>query len=43
MKSIATALAAFVALTAVATAANADTITLHGVWDKIWAEKKHGK
>jgi uncharacterized membrane protein len=42
MKSIIVALAAALSLSAAASTASADTITVHGVWDKIWAEK-HGK
>lgn len=42
MKSIIVALAAALTMSAAASTAHADTFTVHGVWDKIWAEK-HGK
>jgi hypothetical protein len=40
MKSLIVALAAALSLSALTATAHADDITIHGVWDKIWAEKK---
>ncbi len=40
MKSIIVALAAALSLSAVTATAHADTITVNGMWDQIWADKK---
>ncbi len=40
MKSLIVALAAALSLSALTATAHADDITIHGVWDKIWSEKK---
>lgn len=39
MKTFIAAALAVLSLSAVVSTAHADTITVHGVWDKIWAEK----
>ena len=39
MKTLVLAAAAALSLTALTATANADTFTVHGIWDKIWADK----
>ncbi len=39
MKSLIAATVAALTMSAALSTAQADTITVHGVWDKIWAEK----
>ncbi|MGD9784826.1 MAG: hypothetical protein AB7E80_11115 [Hyphomicrobiaceae bacterium] len=40
MKTIIVALVTALTLSAAASTAQADTFTIHGMWDKVWADKK---
>lgn len=39
MKTFVIAAAAVLSLTALTATANADTFTVHGIWDQYWADK----